>query len=301
MCIIVFKPANKQLSKETIMNCFFNNNDGAGLMAWDSEKNKLLIEKGFFDLEKFIETYEKYKDMQCALHFRISTCGAINEANCHPFRVADNLGFVHNGSIRIKRPLKDFSDTWHFNEELEIVKDYWGTPKFDEFLESVDEYLGFSKLLFMDNSGNYKIYNEKAGNWEDGIWYSNHSYKSYYGYSRYSSYNLYEQMYKDSLKYDKPSKYEDVYFYEHCSICGNEYLNEYEYWNEAIQGWTCSKCNTNSNDSWCDKLKCEICGECELDVSLHKEMNKWACYDCEKAYDQLGNEEKEFFLANECI
>ena len=51
MCIIATKPKDISISKETLKNCFDNNQDGAGFIF--AHDNILKIRKGFFTFEKF--------------------------------------------------------------------------------------------------------------------------------------------------------------------------------------------------------------------------------------------------------
>ena len=114
MCIIVAKPAGKKLpSKQTLMNCYANNPDGAGFMYADGKT--VHIDKGFFDFTDFYDALLSIKDItntSIVMHFRISTAGSINEACCHPFPVSSNLAdlsateidnrvcVAHNGIIK---------------------------------------------------------------------------------------------------------------------------------------------------------------------------------------------------------
>jgi hypothetical protein len=43
----------------------------------------------------------------------------------------------------------------------------------------IESRIGYSKLIFLDRHGNHNIFNEHKGVWDDGVWYSNTSYKPY--------------------------------------------------------------------------------------------------------------------------
>lgn len=188
MCIAIFKPASKVISKDYLRNAFENNSDGAGFLVHDPKANELLCYKGFFKFRDFWNKYSQFSRMKCIIHFRIRTSGKRDEPNCHPFMVNANLGFIHNGVISINRPKECFSDTWHFNQRirhfLEKVPFAWEKDSLRRFFDKIGskEYssigLGGSKFIFMDSNGKHAIFNEKAGTWEDGVWYSNTSYKS---------------------------------------------------------------------------------------------------------------------------
>ena len=186
MCIIIYKPENVVLETRFIYNSFVHNSHGAGFIAWNSAKNKLVVKKGFFSLTDFLKAFEPYKHWKCVLHFRKRSRGAKNAENCHPFMVTENLAFVHNGTIRIDKVKswdKHFSDTWHFCEAflkplLSKYEDLWMHKTFRSLME---KYItDRNRPVFMDNMGNIKIYNHQNGNWgEGGCWFSNDSYKTY--------------------------------------------------------------------------------------------------------------------------
>jgi len=187
MCIAIFKPKDKIIPKDYLRNAFENNSDGAGFLVHDAHTNELLTYKGFFTFNDFWNAYKAYQRMKCVLHFRIRTSGLKDERNCHPFMVNANLGFVHNGVIQIKRPAEDFSDTWHFNLRIrhyvEHVPHAWRNDRLNGLFQRLNSKefksisLGSSKFIFLDSRGNHAIFNEKAGTWENGVWYSNTSYK----------------------------------------------------------------------------------------------------------------------------
>jgi hypothetical protein len=178
MCIAIYKPADKIISKETLERCFRSNPDGAGFMF--NHNRKLVIEKGFFDFNSFYEEYVQHETKQCVIHFRIKTHGVISSDNCHPFSVTPNLAFVHNGVIAGYGYGKLKSDTMEFSEEvLTPIVSKFGKHiiRHEPFKALVEERIGWSKLVFLDSSGNYEIYNSEKGYWDDGVWYSNTSYK----------------------------------------------------------------------------------------------------------------------------
>ena len=165
MCIAIYKNQGVELYEDTLKNCWESNSDGAGFMYAD--KGKLHIEKGFFTFQDFMEAYDEHKYKQAVLHFRIRTHGNIDYDNCHPYSVDDNLAFVHNGTISIDETDKSKSDTWHFNEEIlkPIRKRYKAFFKDGVYDQLLDKFIGWSKLIFLNSKGEFKIINEKAGEW----------------------------------------------------------------------------------------------------------------------------------------
>jgi hypothetical protein len=182
MCIAILSPKGTQLSKETLNICWLNNFNGAGFM-YNDDNNKLHTVKEMKDFDKFYSKYadirDKFPNSTMVLHFRISTHGVINRTNCHPFKVNNKLGFVHNGIIREVEKDKKYSDTNMFNRT--VLRKIPGLDismlKSKGMKKLMGHFIDYSKLVFMDNMNNYAIINEQKGHWAEGIWYSNDSYK----------------------------------------------------------------------------------------------------------------------------
>ena len=179
MCIAIYKPEDKVLSLATLKECYTFNPDGAGFMY--AENKKLHIEKGFFSFQSFYDAFKKHENKQIVLHFRIKTHGKIDTTNCHPFAVNNAIGFVHNGIISGFGDA-NHSDTIGFNQSiLQPLVSKWGNLALfqDPIIDLIEGRIGYSKLVFLDRHGNHKIMNEHKGTWDDGVWYSNNSYKPY--------------------------------------------------------------------------------------------------------------------------
>ena len=171
------KSANKKISKSTLRRCYDANPDGAGFMY--AEDKQLVVKKGYFTFKEFYKEYRPHGDKQVLIHFRIKTHGPIDKNNCHPFLVNNSLGFIHNGIINGYGDSKE-SDTIQFNNSIlkKIVSKHGNNSLFDDpMVELIENVIGYSKLVFLDRHGNYTIMNEKKGNWNDGVWYSNMSWK----------------------------------------------------------------------------------------------------------------------------
>lgn len=178
MCIAIWKDAGKTISEEVLRKCFSSNPDGAGYMYVDNKE--LIVRKGFFTFDAFYEDYKQHEEKQCAIHFRIKTHGTVSEENCHPFSVTENLGFIHNGIISGYFD-KEKSDTYLFNEIIlkPLVQSYGRGAIQNGVIQSLlEDAIGSgSKLVFLDANGKHAIINHTAGNWDNGIWYSNFSWK----------------------------------------------------------------------------------------------------------------------------
>jgi len=182
MCIAIYKPVGKSISKETLAACFQNNSDGAGFAYINTDhfgKRKIKIKKSMV----FEDFYKKYKralgiatESPFLIHFRIGTHGIKSTHNVHPFMVDKSLCFMHNGIINhVSRHAKD-SDTQMFNQEvLQLLPKGWEYNKGIEVL--LKQYLGASKIITLNLEGDTTIYGESMGHWVDGVWYSNKTYE----------------------------------------------------------------------------------------------------------------------------
>lgn len=180
MCIAIFKPANTTISKETLEQCFRANSDGAGFMVANEDKT-LTMMKGFFTFNEFYEAYLPHENKPAAIHFRIRTHGKLDADNCHPFLINKGFGFIHNGVIS-GFGAGDKSDTNEFNEQVmqKLVGKYGNNILSNETIKAlIEARIGYSKFVLLDRHGNHQIYNEMKGIWDNGVWYSNTSYKPF--------------------------------------------------------------------------------------------------------------------------
>ena len=179
MCLGIYQPIGKTVTKDHLENGFKNHGDGCGIV-W-AEGGKLHVKKGVGKkFEEFYADYEAVKQYPCLIHFRKSTSGKIDEANCHPFIFNEGkLAAIHNGVLNIKCNDKDFSDTYHFvTLVLDPLIRKYHIPVNDGSLNYlICTSIGSDKLAVMDGNGKTYIFNEEKGNWDEGIWYSNTSYK----------------------------------------------------------------------------------------------------------------------------
>lgn len=179
MCIAIMSPENEVIPHAHLVESFNSNPDGAGFMY--AEDGELYIKKGFMTYEDFFKEYKEHETKPCAVHFRIATHGSTDQENTHPFRVGNNLGFIHNGIINNVDCSTDKtkSDTNHFNTKY-LSQFYKRDSRFifkEHFKDVIKSYIGFSKLVFLNNKGHHTIINEDKGVWENGIWYSNISFR----------------------------------------------------------------------------------------------------------------------------
>lgn len=182
MCIAILNNGN-QVSRESFKESLLNNPDGFG-MAYILEGQLMTyksLSKNFNKLyNKYLSVFKETKS-PIVLHFRIGTSGKNDLLNCHPFYVNKGLIFCHNGIIKGLGSTKlNESDTREFNRTY-----LSGFTTFDLFNNEalkglIEAYIGHSKFIFLDQSGNFKIFNEGLGHWDNNNnWFSNYSYVPY--------------------------------------------------------------------------------------------------------------------------
>ena len=159
-------------------NCWDANNDGVGIMY--SDNGKIIVNREMHSFNEFMKLKKQADKLNTniVIHFRIATSGGVNEHNCHPFRVNNNLYFCHNGILDIKVPLDSkINDTQIFNNAF--MKGLPTNFVKDNTIMSLLEYSigNRNKFVFLDNEGQFYILNESAGKWDNGAWFSNDSYK----------------------------------------------------------------------------------------------------------------------------
>lgn len=188
MCIALFLPKYKEVTMETLINCYESNSDGFGFSYFDDNGN-LVIRKFIgqdnimLGIEEFLLTREHFIKKCMMAHFRIASHGRISKKTCHPFKINNDMVFCHNGI------LSDFtnqlsldskiSDTMLFNRKVfqKLPADFMRYPVYKKMLE---ETIGqFNKMIIMNKDGNHWILNEDVGEWHEGVWFSNDSYKPF--------------------------------------------------------------------------------------------------------------------------
>lgn len=275
MCIIVAIPQGKQVSKSTLQRCWNNNPHGAGFMFTDG--NKIVIHKEMTSFKRYFKEYihskEQYPQSSFVCHFRISTHGKINEDNCHPFLVNSKLGFCHNGIVRNAPVSNDYSDTVMFNETIlkNLPSDFHNNLA---IMALIQEYIGSgSKLCFLTHDNQLKFVNEKAGYWDNGVWYSNGGYR--------------EHNYWDAGG-TRVTNYGSTY--SHTKTTHKSPKNDYgKKWNQGSMGFASAVVKDvtsyvgKGNKLWEDKLKADKIDNEIVKITKSKTADM---YSIEKDYDK---------------
>lgn len=183
MCIIIVKYPGTHVSRRKLRHSWDRNKDGAGF-AFVSEEGELYIDKGYFQFHEF---YKALRNAEAEnphsafiIHMRIATHGLVDITNSHPHYVNDKLVMAHNGVLRCVNVPKDSteSDTILFNLNI-LSKLPEGWEKSEVICTLVQSFIGHgNKLAFLNSDNETLILNEQLGEWDEGCWYSNTSYKA---------------------------------------------------------------------------------------------------------------------------
>lgn len=142
----------------------------------------IVINKGKFNVEEMITEYEKdFAENQGSafiMHFRTTTHGLTNAANTHPFLAGTAGAFVHNGVVQGLGNHTD-SDTAEFSHLMAEVK----LNELPYVVRALDDHMAgtFNKMAFLGKDNNLFFVNERGGEWNDHIWYSNTGWRRGYG------------------------------------------------------------------------------------------------------------------------
>lgn len=293
MCIAIWKPKGVTIPKNRFENCFDHNPHGIGFAV--AIGGTVSIVKGFFDIDSFWEAFNGFQKYPAIVHFRLATHGAINEDNCHPFKVTDDLAMIHNGIITefaldhstATKGKVSKSDTWLFTESI-CTPFAEEDPNFLEDIEvrkMIEDFIGkYNKLVFLSDKGEATILNEGSGEWYKGAWYSNDGYKARRWENWVPSRSIYTRTY-DNTPSDSRYEYDTE---------TQSYIRV-----EGAFDWS----DTTDMD-WCD-----ACGDAFADEELiHIGEGNWVCDECwydfktgkwDEDEDEPVSEESEDILASE--
>lgn len=220
MCIIAYKPIKEKIpTRDRLKTCFNNNDDGAGYMF--AFNNCVMIRKGFKTFDDFYKQLKddakRYdlKNKALVLHFRIATSGGLDANKTHPFVLTNKsklinkyngdvikcaAGVVHNGVLN-NYVYGGHSDTQNFIKDF-LYDVYYSNLKDNIKNKIIKSELNANKLIILDASGNVKKYGDFI--YDDGVYYSNSSYKERYYYTSKNYTSIYDDdFYKNyEINYD---------------------------------------------------------------------------------------------------
>lgn len=173
MCLIAYSPKGTMVDRSILAYAYNQNPDGIGIMS-ASGIEKFMGKKALKRARRYLETFLVPDETPYAIHFRWATHGDIKMTNTHPYESpAGTHWIMHNGVLGItaNESTADESDT-----AVYVRKFLDAAPGFDDkqFWDAVAKHIGWgNKFCVMDANGEFRICNDDAGEWIEGIWFSN--------------------------------------------------------------------------------------------------------------------------------
>lgn len=176
MCLLIHQPRGVTFSRADIADFAQRNPDGFGVAYGDGQRLHLLRLVG--SLSEMQDAYTRHAaGRECVIHFRMTTHGATNADNAHPYPITPDIAVAHNGVLAIGNPHdKSMSDTWHLVEFFlrpiaETDPDLLFNPVWGDMLGRL---IGTgNKLAIAHRDGRVAIINKAAGTTHKGAWLSN--------------------------------------------------------------------------------------------------------------------------------
>lgn len=216
MCIAIACPKGIAIPDEKILkNCFENNPDGAGFAY--NLNGRVVIKKGFMKEKDFIQAIQEHDKRYnltrrgVLIHTRITTQGGTNQAMTHPFPIVGDEGalkkieyvsdyaIIHNGIISLCTGY-EYKKESSMSDTALFVRDYltristnenWFNNKAN--MELIEKLID-SKMAILNADGD--ILMTSGFTLDEGIYYSNTSYKDNYFRKSYTN-TVYAYGYND--------------------------------------------------------------------------------------------------------
>ena len=168
MCLIIQTNRDKEISRELFENITKRNDDGYGFM-W-IQKNKIhTLKSSVLDLKVLIETYQRLREYNPYIHFRMQTHGLVDHNNTHPYYVGWGMFLMHNGVMGEFTNNTDIvSDTHNFITHylaplLSETKNPHKAIRSRVFQATIERIIGPSNKIVIGDRGGFILLNER--NW----------------------------------------------------------------------------------------------------------------------------------------
>ncbi|ALG06345.1 hypothetical protein [Kibdelosporangium phytohabitans] len=182
--MLTYLPENVMPDEHALANGAAINNNGHGFAIVTGDS--IVIERSMDSrelIERFVAARHTHPSGPALFHSRWATAGVIDVANCHPFEVGGSARTVlaHNGIMPASaQPTKrdQRSDTRIVAEDFLPMEPFGplNTARARTRLEAWLTTCNKVVILTVDPRFERHAYvlNERAGNWNNEIWYSNH-------------------------------------------------------------------------------------------------------------------------------
>lgn len=224
MCIIIAKPKGmKAIPLKNIYQGCENNPDSFWIYASNGDKTTVVK---YNDYRTMLDAIHKYNNPEWLLviHARIATHWAIDFINQHPYPLTNDIKqvvnwqkwkwkwFMHNGI------LSEFGADKRYSDSIDFGVQFLSKTENKDVVEK--KIWPWNKIVVMDGA-ELTIYNEGAGVYDNGVWYSNNSYKQTPFNNLYSDYGYNTDM--EFVDYEIWEYLDDNFWMEILSY-DNEYI-----------------------------------------------------------------------------
>lgn len=192
MCMITYIPGGVAIPWIGIYNGATWNEDGQGWAC--ATPDGIFMGKSFSvddSLDALYEVRRQYPSCPALFHSRWATHGELSDRNIHPFFVGKRQDTVlaHNGIL----PTAFHPKGKNWRSDTNIFAQWLG--RHENILsrrgrQVIGEMIGsYNKLVILTNSPVYDkprgfIVNAKAGDWDEGCWFSNYDYCTSWKYKK---------------------------------------------------------------------------------------------------------------------
>lgn len=181
MCLLLAVPAGSTVDPARLHSAALANPHGFG---WALVSDSGLLVSRSLDIDEAVDTYCEALASHSGpslFHLRYATHGSRDLHNVHPFELGTEGSAVlaHNGVLDIATRGRD-SDTRAYAQTLDPSRLSEGS-----YLRTIQNYAvsQYSRFVILrgdvDPLDQLLIFNEGSGHWDQGVWWSNHSYEHY--------------------------------------------------------------------------------------------------------------------------
>ncbi len=177
MCVIVHKPREARIPPDLLRAALALNNDGWGLMGFDAAGALIIERHAASEHASIAAALDQHAEDDVVLHLRQRTRGNNERDNAHPFKVAEHLYLMHNGTLPIHCRVAGRSDTWHFVHDVLRPLHARHATLFDDpaFIMLLEMSLKpDNKIVLLDERArSVAVINRAHGVEFEGLWLSN--------------------------------------------------------------------------------------------------------------------------------
>ncbi|MEU1953399.1 class II glutamine amidotransferase [Nocardia rhamnosiphila] len=189
MCLLSYFPPEATPDPGALRLGAAVNPHGHGFAVIAAPEHRIIVGHGMHAekvIDRFLAVRDRYPAGAALFHSRYATQGVHGIDNCHPFRLGGDARTVlaHNGTLpkRVRPRAYDRRSDTRIAAEDYLPTMPFGSIDTHRGARGLETWLGPSKLVLLTIDPAYQqsayLFGERAGVWDDGIWYSNTTYQA---------------------------------------------------------------------------------------------------------------------------